>query len=137
MSFFDGVGNAVVTAGQKAVRSATIHTAINAGGTAKAASFQVDIEQIPGLITEYEKARDGLDEILEQAQRLRHINGPGTDEISQRLATALGDMAGDDEGCLSWAVNDARGRIQTMIDQLKAAKGTYQNTDEAASIRQV
>lgn len=137
MSFFDGVGNAVVTAGQKAVRSATIHTAINSGGTAQAASFTVDIEQIPGLITKYEEAQDKLLDILTQAQRLRHINGPGDDEVSKRLASALGDMAGEDEGCLSWAVNDARARIQSQIDQLKAALGTYKTTDENATARQV
>ncbi|PKW14032.1 PE domain-containing protein [Saccharopolyspora spinosa] len=137
MSFFDGVGNAVVTAGQKVARSATIHTAINSGGTAKAASFQVDIEQIPGLITEYEKAQDMLGRILRKAQDLQNVVPPGDDEVSERLASSLGEMAGNNEGCLSWAVNDARARIQSQIDQLKAALGTYQTTDENATARQV
>jgi hypothetical protein len=132
VSIFDEV----VTGVQKAVRTATIHTAINAGGSAQAAAFTVDIEQIPGLIAKYEEAQEKLGKILSKAQDLRYINGPGKDEVSQRLATALGDMAGDGEGCLSWAVNDARDRIQTQINQLKAALGTYQNTDEDASIRQ-
>ncbi|MBB5153798.1 hypothetical protein [Saccharopolyspora phatthalungensis] len=133
MAFFDGV----VDAWQDITRKATIHTAINSGGTAKAASFSVDIEQIPGLIAEYEKARDKLSDILMTAQDLRYIKGPGEDDVSQKLAKALGEMAGDGEGCLSWAVNDARNRIQAQIDQLKAAQGTYQNTDEAATARQV
>ncbi|MEV0703832.1 hypothetical protein AB0I53_38775 [Saccharopolyspora sp. NPDC050389] len=133
MSFFDGI----VTTAQKAVRQATVHTAINSGGSAQAASFTVDIEQIPGLITEYEKAQDKLDEILMAAQQLQKIAPPGDDEVSQRLSDSLGEMAGENEGCLSWAVNDARARIQTQIDQLKAAQGGYQNTDEDASIRQV
>ncbi|SDY21924.1 hypothetical protein SAMN05216215_10227 [Saccharopolyspora shandongensis] len=137
MSFFDGVANTVVTMGQKAVRSATIHTAINSGGSAQSASFTVDIEQIPGLITEYQKAQDKLGEILLAAQQLKKIAPPGDDEVSQRLSDALGEMAGENEGCLSWAVNDARARIQTQIDQLKAAQGGYQATDENASIRQV
>ncbi|GAA0511707.1 hypothetical protein GCM10009545_12140 [Saccharopolyspora thermophila] len=127
----------VVDAARTAVRRATIHTAINSGGTAKAASFSVDIEQIPGLITKYEEAQDKLLDILTKAQELRKISPPGKDEVSNRLANALGEMAGESEGCLSWAVNDARSRIQSMIDQLKAAQGTYQRTDEAASIRQV
>ncbi|MGW5644948.1 hypothetical protein ACWEV3_36345 [Saccharopolyspora sp. NPDC003752] len=133
MSFFDGV----VTTAQKAVRQATIHTAINSGGSAQAASFTVDIEQIPGLIAEYEKAQDKLGDILMKAQDLQNVAPPGDDEASQKLATDLGEMAGNNEGCLSWAVNDARARIQSQIDQLKAALGTYQNTDEDASIRQV
>ncbi|MEV6234164.1 hypothetical protein AB0L88_40500 [Saccharopolyspora shandongensis] len=133
MSFFDGI----VTTAQKAVRQATIHTAVNSGGSAQAASFTVDVEQIPGLITKYEEAQEKLGKILQKAQDLRYINGPGEDEVSQKLASALGEMAGDGEGCLSWAVNDARERIQAQINQLKAALGTYQNTDEDASIRQV
>ncbi|MGW3469419.1 hypothetical protein ACWDKQ_13325 [Saccharopolyspora sp. NPDC000995] len=137
MSFFEGVGNAVVTAGQKVARSATIHTAINSGGTAKAASFQVDIEQIPGLIASYKDAQDKLDEILEKAQQLTAIAPPGDDEVSERLASALGDMAGHNEGCLSWAVDDAKKRLQVQIEQLQAASRDYQNIDEDSRIRQV
>ncbi|MEU6269867.1 hypothetical protein [Saccharopolyspora shandongensis] len=137
MSFFDGVGNAVVTAGQKAMRSATIHTAINAGGTATAAAFQVDIEQIPALLTAYKDAQDNLDQILFKAQQLQKIAPPGDDEVSDRLSSALGDMAGHNEGCLSWAVDDAKKRLQVQIEQLEAASRDYQNIDEDSRIRQV
>jgi hypothetical protein len=133
VSIFDGV----VDAAQKAVRTATIHTAINAGGTAQAASFTVDIEQIPGLIAKYEEAVEKLEQILMRAQQLRKVAPPGDDEVSKKLADSLGEMASNNEGCLSWAVNDARKRLQVQIDQLKAAQGTYQNTDEAATARQV
>ncbi|MDA3630792.1 hypothetical protein OU415_35570 [Saccharopolyspora sp. WRP15-2] len=133
MSFFDGI----IDAQQKMVRTATIHTAINSGGSAQAASFSVDIEQIPGLIAKYEEAQDKLLDIVQKAQELQNIAPPGDDEVSQKLASALGEMAGDGEGCLTWAVNDARSRIQSQIDQLKAALGTYKNTDDDASIRQV
>ncbi|MER7015579.1 hypothetical protein ABT324_29445 [Saccharopolyspora sp. NPDC000359] len=132
-----GILDGIVDAQRQMVRQATIHTAINAGGSAQAASFSVDIEQIPGLIAKYEEAQDKLGKILRKAQDLRYINGPGKDEVSQKLASALGEMAGDGEGCLSWAVNDARKRLQSQIDQLKAAQGTYTSTDEAATARQV
>lgn len=133
MGFFDGI----VDAQQQLVRKATIHTAVNAGGSAQAASFTVDVEQIPGLIAKYEEAQEKLEAILTKAQQLRKITPPGKDEVSRKLADSLGQMAGNDEGCLSWAVNDARKRIQSQIDQLKAAQSTYQNTDEDASIRQL
>ncbi|MCI2424247.1 PE domain-containing protein [Saccharopolyspora sp. K220] len=133
MAFFDGIVSAV----DSASRMATIHTAINSGGTAKAASFSVDIEQIPGLIAKYEEAVEKLEQILMKAQQLRKVAPPGDDEVSKKLADSLGEMAGNNEGCLSWAVNDARKRLQTQIDQLKAAQGTYQSTDEAATARQV
>lgn len=137
MSFFEEAASKAVAVGQQARRSATIHTAINAGGSAQTASFTVDIEQIPGLIAEYQKAQDKLGEILMAAQQLKKVAPPGDDEVSERLSMALGEMAGESEGCLSWAVNDARARIQTQIDQLKAAQSGYQTTDEDASIRQV
>ncbi|MDA3648239.1 hypothetical protein LZ318_18105 [Saccharopolyspora indica] len=138
MAIWDGIGAAGAAAAKAvAANKAMIHTAVNSGGTAQAASFSVDIEQIPGLIAKYEEAQDKLDRILRKAQDLRYINGPGEDEVSQQLASALGEMAGDGEGCLSWAVNDARTRIQGMIDQLKAAQGTYTSTDEAATASQV
>lgn len=133
MSFFDGIGEAVADMSRKA----TIHTAVNSGGSAQAASFTVDTEQIPGLIAKYEEAQEKLAGILQKAQDLRNINGPGKDEVSKKLAESLGEMAGDNEGCLSWAVNDARSRLQAQIDQLKAAQGTYQNTDADAAPRQV
>lgn len=133
MAIWDGVSKAVGAAANKAM----IHTAVNSGGTAQSASFSVDIEQIPGLIAKYEEAQEKLNGILEKAQELKKIAPPGNDEVSKTLAKSLGEMAGDNEGCLSWAVNDARERIQSQIDQLKAAQGTYQNTDENASIRQV
>ncbi|MER7078073.1 hypothetical protein SAMN02982929_07114 [Saccharopolyspora kobensis] len=133
MGFWDGI----VDAQQQMVRKATIHTAINAGGSAQAASFSVDIEQIPGLIAKYEEAQDKFMDILEKAQELKNIAPPGDDEVSQKLASSLSEMAGNNEGCLVWAINDARMRIQSQIDQLKAAQSTYQNTDEDASIRQV
>lgn len=133
MAIWDGVSKAVGAAANKAM----IHTAVNSGGTAQSASFSVDIEQIPGLIAKYEEAQEKLLDILNKAQDLQYINGPGKDEVSRKLAESLAEMAGSNEGCLSWAVNDARTRIQSQIDQLKAAQGTYQNTDEDASIRQV
>lgn len=133
MAIWDGVSKAVGAAANKAM----IHTAVNSGGTAQSASFSVDIEQIPGLIAKYEEAMEKLTDILTKAQQLQKIAPPGDDEVSKTLAKSLGEMAGNNEGCLSWAVNDARARIQSQIDQLKAAQGTYQNTDEDASIRQV
>ncbi|MGP4021663.1 PE domain-containing protein [Saccharopolyspora sp. 5N708] len=133
MAFFDGI----VTAVDSAKRMAVVHTAINSGGTATAASFSVDIEQIPGLIAKYEDAVEKLEQILMKAQQLRKVAPPGEDEVSEKLANSLGEMAGNNEGCLSWAVNDARKRLQAQIDQLKAAQGTYQSTDEAATARQV
>ncbi|MFI0470974.1 MULTISPECIES: hypothetical protein [Saccharopolyspora] len=133
MSFFDGV----VTTAQKAVRQATVHTAINSGGSAQAASFTVDIEQIPGLIAKYEDAREKMERILRKAQQLGNIQGPGEDEVSQRLVTSLNEMAGHNEGCLSWAVADGIKRLTSQIDQLKAAQREYQTTDENATARQV
>ena len=69
MGFFDGI----VDAQQQLVRKATIHTAVNAGGSAQAASFTVDVEQIPGLIAKYEEAQEKLEAILTKAQQLRKI----------------------------------------------------------------
>ncbi|MER5389893.1 hypothetical protein [Saccharopolyspora sp. NPDC002686] len=133
MSFFDGI----IDAQQKMVRTATIHTAINSGGSAQAASFSVDVEQIPGLIASYEDAREKMERILRKAQQLGSLQKPGEDEVSNKLTESLKEMAGRNEGCLSWAVADGVKRLTTQIEQLKAAQREYQTTDENATARQV
>lgn len=116
--------------------AAMVTTYVNSGGTAQKASFSVDIDQIPGLIAKYEEAQFKLHNILAKAQQLSNIAPPGGDEVSQKLATSLSEMAGHKEGCLSWAVDDGIKRLQSQIDQLKAAQNDYQATDEAATPRQ-
>lgn len=117
--------------------AAQVTTYVNSGGTAQQASFSVDIEQIPGLIASYKDAQDSLRKILRKSQELQEIAPPGNDEVSQKLAKSLGEMAGNKEGGLSWAVSDAISRLQSQIDQLHAAQNDYQATDEAAKPRQV
>lgn len=114
---------------------ASVNTWVNTDGGVQQATFSVDMDQVPGLIAKYEEAREMLDEILQDAQELRKVAPPGTDETSVQLADNLGRMAGGEEGCLSWAVTDGRQRIQDQIDQLKAALHDYQNADEAATPR--
>ncbi|MGW1677669.1 hypothetical protein [Saccharopolyspora sp. NPDC002376] len=133
MSFFDGI----IETQQKMMRTATIHTAVNAGGSTQAASFSVDIDQIPGLIASYEDAREKMERILQKAQQLGSLQKPGEDEVSNRLTESLKEMAGHNEGCLSWAVADGVKRLTNQIDQLKAAQREYQTTDENATARQV
>lgn len=128
--FFEQIGNSLFMGSR-----ALVNTWVNSGGAAQQASFSVDIEQIPGLIAKYEQARDEMDEILQDAQELQRIPAPGEDEVSKQMVHDLRKKAGNDPGCLSWAVNDGRQRLQDQIDQLKQARLDYQNADEAATPR--
>ncbi|GAA2810292.1 hypothetical protein [Saccharopolyspora taberi] len=115
-------------------RSAVIHTAVNAGGVAQQASFSVDVDRIPALITQYKEARDKLASIVPKATRLGTIVvPPGEDEISGQLTKALNQMAGGKPGSLLEAVNDGIKRLNHQIAQLEAALRDYQAADEAAT----
>ncbi len=113
---------------------AVVNTHINVGGVAQQASFSVDIEQIPRLVASYRDAQDKLREIRDLAGELRSIPPPGEDEVSKQLVKNLGEMAGDGEGCLTAAVQDAYQRLQSQIEHLEAAQREYQNTDDSAKV---
>ena len=126
----DNLGIGAVGAG---VGQALITTAVNSGGVAQQASFSVDIDKIPALITKYEEARDKLLAIGRKSFRLQRINPPGNDEISKQLTESLAKMATSSPGALLEAVNDGVNRLNHQIDQLKGALKDYQASDEAAT----
>ncbi|MHA6803490.1 hypothetical protein [Salinifilum ghardaiensis] len=87
-------------------RLVTVNTHVNDGsGGAEQPSLSVDVEQVPGLVEQHEKARDKLHDILRKTTDLQQVEGPGTDEVSQKLAQPLGDVAGEDPGELTWVVD--------------------------------
>lgn len=112
---------------------AIISTIASSGGSAQQASFSVEIDQIPGLIAKYEEAQRKLAAIQDKAMQLKDVTPPGDDEVSAKLAQSLGEMAGDGDGKLSWAVTQGIERLQGQIDQLKSAQSSYQGADEQAT----
>lgn len=116
--------------------AAVVKTAVNVGGGVQQASFSVDLDQIPGLIAKYEEAREKLVAIQKKAGDLQNVVPPGDDEVSAKLASSLGEMAGSGDGKLGWAVSQAIERLQGQIDQLKAAQQGYQTSDENATAQQ-
>ncbi|QGK68579.1 hypothetical protein GIY23_02540 [Allosaccharopolyspora coralli] len=110
-----------------------VNTAVNSGGTAQAASFSVELDQIPALIAKYEDAQQKLQSIRRQASRLSTVGAPGNDEVSKNLAQALNDMATNGPGSLLDAVTDGINRVKHQIEQLKSAQQGYQQADESAT----
>ncbi|GAB2749765.1 hypothetical protein GCM10027174_25290 [Salinifilum aidingensis] len=93
-------------------RLVTVNTHVNDGsGGAEQPSFSVDVEQVPGLVEQHEKARDKLHDILRKTTDLQQVEGPGTDEVSQKLPQPLGDVTGEDPGKLAWVVNKTIERL--------------------------
>ncbi len=116
----------------------TVNTHVNDGNNGvEQASFSVDVEQLPELVEQYKKARTKLHDILQKTTDLQQIEGPGTDEVSQKLAQSLGDMAGEEPGKLAWVVNKTIERLNSQIEQLEAARHDYEATDEEATPRKL
>jgi hypothetical protein len=108
-----------------------ITTTVNTGaGSAAPTSFAVHPEQLPTLRAGFQQAKDKLLEIRNKAGDLRYIDAPGADEVSVKAVKQLGKKAGDDDGCLGKAVNDALARVQHVIDQVDATMQTYQRTED-------
>ncbi|MHA6800466.1 hypothetical protein [Bounagaea algeriensis] len=117
---------------------ALVNTHVNDGsGGVQQASFSVDVEQIPDLVAKYKEAQDKLRGILSKTTDMQKMTGPGTDEVSQKIATSLNQMAGEEPGNLAWVVNKTIERLQNQIEQLEAAQRDYQSTDEEATPRQL
>lgn len=114
---------------------AVVATHVNEGGAAKQVSYSVDLEQIPGLIAKYEEARERLHKILNKATEIERLGdnvSPGSDEVSRNSTKTLTGKAGEGQGGLAWSVRDAIDRISSQIDQLKAARTQYANSEDAA-----
>ena len=102
-----------------------------ASGTSMPGSFRVELDKLPRLLTDLEAVRDKYDAIHREATRLRDIPPPGKDEVSTRAATELGALAGDGSGQLGWCAEQARARVQEMIDQVNGIINTYRNVEDA------
>lgn len=107
-----------------------------ATGTSMPGFFRVELDKLPQLRTELEAVRDKYDQIHQEATRLRHIPSPGKDEVSTRAATELGALAGDGSGQLGWCADQARARVQEMIDQVNGSISTYRNIEDANEMGQ-
>ncbi len=107
-----------------------------ATGTSMPGFFRVELDKLPQLHTELEAVRDKYDEIRREAARLRHIPAPGKDEVSTRAATELGALAGDGSGQLGWCADQARARVQEMIEQVKRIISTYRKVEDANEMGQ-
>ncbi|WP_188984377.1 hypothetical protein [Saccharopolyspora thermophila] len=121
---------------------AVVNTFVNTRGASGAptvtqASFSVDLDQIPALIGKYEEARDKLEQTKFKARELQQIKAPGDDEVSKSMAAALERMAGNEPGGLAWVVDKTIERLNTQINQLKAAQQGYRTADENATPQQV
>ena len=76
------------------------------------------------------------EDIRGEAARLRDIPPPGKDDVSTRTAIELGALAGDRSGQLGWCAEQARTRVQEMIDQVNGIINTYRNVEDANEMGQ-
>ncbi len=102
-----------------------------ATGTAMPGFFRVELDKLPQLRTDLEAVKAKYDDIRRESFRLRHIPAPGTDEVSTRAATELGALAGDESGQLGWCADQARARVQDMLDQVNGIVNSYRSVEDA------
>lgn len=101
-----------------------------ASGTASSVGYEIDRDQIPEVITKFQRALMHLDDAAGKAQRMDRIVPPGGDPYSQQAVRAMGP-----ELVSNYLGSNQRDKanMQAMIENLDAAMRRYDaDEDEAA-----
>ncbi len=101
-----------------------------ASGAATGMSYQVDRDQIPEVITKFQRALLHLEEAAGKAQRMDRIVPPGGNPYSQQAVQTMGpELVSNYLG----SNHRDKANIEAMIENLDAAMRRYDvNEDEAA-----
>ncbi|HEY8374164.1 MAG TPA: hypothetical protein VIL00_15615 [Pseudonocardiaceae bacterium] len=111
------------------VQAARDVAARGAQAAAPTATFRIRTEDAPRLKVKFEEAIQELLLAQRTAFRLAYIDPPGGDPASAEAVRKLGEKAVADDGSLLMAITRAIEALQSVIDQIDQAIGTYQETD--------
>lgn len=97
--------------------------------------FQVDLDRLPQLLVDLEAIRDSYQSIQARSASMRELVAPGNDLVSTGATAELSRWAGDEPGQLGWAAQQARDRVQEMIEQVATVLESYGLTEECNALR--
>ncbi|MFD0203210.1 MULTISPECIES: hypothetical protein [Saccharothrix] len=100
------------------------------GLTASQTQFSVDPEQAQKLIDGLVEARDKLQVLVREAERLSAVQSPGKDPYSGFATLAIRRSAGAEEGGYLWANKQAYKALTNTILNVQAALESYKNQDQ-------
>jgi hypothetical protein len=103
------------------------------GLVASQTRFSVDPAQAQKLIDGLTEARDKLQRLIREAERLSAVQSPGKDAYSGFATLAIRQSAGAEEGGYTWANKKAYEALTNTILNIQASLENYKSQDQATA----